>query len=61
MIFATSARFKHPNFDIKGGTIHSILPFFSQYCYATKICTDFLLVKMVGNINDIKDEEEGEF
>jgi hypothetical protein len=26
MIFATDARFKHPNFDIKGGTIHSILP-----------------------------------
>jgi hypothetical protein len=28
IICATNIRFKHPNFDIKEGTIHSISPFF---------------------------------
>jgi hypothetical protein len=49
-IFAISGRFKHLNFGIKGGTIHSNLPLSFQYCYVVKSCINFLVVKMKGNI-----------
>ncbi len=51
IIFAINVKFRHPNFDIKGGIIHLVIPFFFKYCYATEICIDFLLVKMKGSIN----------
>jgi len=50
-IFAIDIEFKHPNFSMKGRTIHSILLLSFQYCYVAEICTNFLLVKMKGNIN----------
>ncbi len=51
IVFAISARFRHSNFGIKGGTIHLLLLFILNYCYVTKMCIGFLLVKMKGKIN----------
>jgi hypothetical protein len=51
MVITIGTKFGHPNFDIKGSIIHSVFPFFKKYCYVTKICINFLLVKMKGNIN----------
>jgi hypothetical protein len=50
-VFATSVMFRHPNFGIKEGTIHSNFPFFFYYCYVVEIPTNFFLVKMRGCIN----------
>ncbi len=50
MVFVTSIRFRHLNFYIKGGTIHSIFLLSFHHCYVVQICINFL-VKMKGNIN----------
>jgi hypothetical protein len=50
-VCATITGFKHPNYETKEGTIHSISPFFFKYCYVKKILTNLLLVKMKGHIN----------
>ncbi len=51
MVCTINIRFRHLNFGIKEGTIHSISPLYFQYHYATWFFTDSLLVKMKGNIN----------
>jgi hypothetical protein len=48
-VYITDIEFKHPNFSIKEGTIHSIFPLL--YYYVTKILTNLLLVKMKGNFS----------
>jgi hypothetical protein len=47
--FAIGTRFRHLNFNIKGGIVHSILPLLKKYYYAIEICTKFV-VEMKGNI-----------
>jgi hypothetical protein len=49
-VIVISVRFKHLNLCIKGGIVHSILPFSFHYCYVVQICINFL-VKMKGSIN----------
>jgi hypothetical protein len=44
IVFAINVRFRHSSFGIKGGTIHLLLLFFFNYCYAIEIRIDFLLV-----------------
>ncbi len=51
MICTTGTGFRYSNFGIKKGTIHSISPFNFQYRYTTRIFTNFLLVRMKGNIS----------
>ncbi len=50
-ICTSSIEFRHLNFGIKEAIGHSISPFFFQYHYATRFFTNFLLVKMKGNIS----------
>jgi hypothetical protein len=51
-VYVTIFELKHPNFNIKEGTILSISPFFFKYCYVIKILTHLLLAKMKGSINE---------
>jgi len=48
-VFIIDIEFRHPNFSIKEGIVHSVS--LLSYCYATKKFTNLLLVKMKGNIN----------
>lgn len=50
MFFATGIKIKHLNFIIKEDIFHLILLLSLQYCYATKICSDFSM-KVKGRIN----------
>jgi hypothetical protein len=49
-VFVIDIRFRHFNFCIKGGIIHSILFLSFHYCYDVQISIDFM-VKMKRNIN----------
>jgi hypothetical protein len=46
------ARFRHLNFNLKEGIVHSVSPLSFQYYYVAKVFTNSLLVKMRGNISE---------
>jgi len=42
-VFTINIGFKHLNFGIKGGIIHSIIPLSFQYYYVIEICTQIFV------------------